>query len=197
MIVACLDLEGVLLPEIWIAVSKKTGIPELRLTTRDVPDYDALMKRRLAILKKNKITLRDIQSVIRTINPLPGAKKFLDDLRRETQVILLSDTYYEFSMPLMAKLGAPTLFCNTLKVNRAGYICGYVLRQRSGKEKSVRAMKRLNFTVRAAGDSYNDIAMLRAADEGIFYNPPPNIVKEHPEIPVAENYRELLRFLAK
>jgi phosphoserine / homoserine phosphotransferase len=195
MIMACLDVEGVLLPEIWIAISKKTGIPELRLTTRDIPDYDALMKRRLAILKKNKITLRDIQNVIATMKPLPGARKFLDDLRRKAQAILLSDTYYEFSMPLMAKLGAPTLFCNTLKVNRAGYLCDYVLRQRNGKEKSVRALKRLNFTVRAVGDSYNDIAMLRAADEGFLFNPPPNIVKEFPELHVAKSYRELLKFL--
>lgn len=197
MVINCLDVEGVLLPEIWIAVSKKTGIEELRLTTRDIPDYDVLMKRRLKILKEHKIKLSDIQRVIATLKPLPGAKAFLDELRRKTEVILLSDTYYEFAMPLMEKLGSPVLFCNTLKVDSKGYISGYVLRQKNGKEKSVRGLKKLNFTVRAVGDSYNDITMLKAADQGVLFNPPPNIVREYPELGVAKDYCALLRVLTR
>jgi len=195
MNVCCLDVEGVLLPEIWIAVSKKTGIAELKLTTRDIPDYDALMKRRIAILREHKIRLSQIQRIIAAMKPLSGAKAFLDKLRQSEQVFLLSDTYYEFAMPLMQKLGQPVLFCNTLEINSKGYITGYVMRQQNGKEKSVRALKDLNFTVRAVGDSYNDITMLQSADEGILFNPPPNIIKEFPEFQIAKNYQALLKIL--
>jgi phosphoserine/homoserine phosphotransferase len=195
MAVCCLDLEGVLVPEIWIRVSEKTKIKELRLTTRDIPDYDALMKRRLKILRENKIKLRDIQGVIAAIRPLPGAKAFLDKLRSERQTIILSDTYYEFAMPLMKKLGLPTLFCNWLETDRSGTITNYCLRQKNGKEKAVRGLKAIGFRVTAAGDSYNDITMLKAADKGVFFNPPANIVKECPEFLVAKNYRDLLEYL--
>ncbi|MBI4353062.1 MAG: bifunctional phosphoserine phosphatase/homoserine phosphotransferase ThrH [Candidatus Omnitrophica bacterium] len=191
--ICCLDLEGVLVPEIWIAVSERTKIPELRLTTRDIPDYDVLMKRRLGILKEHGIKLRDIQGVIASIRPLGGARAFLDRLRSKRQVIILSDTYYEFAMPLMKQLGYPALFCNELEVDRKGYIANYLLRQRSGKEKAVLALKKMGFKVFAAGDSYNDIAMLKAAHQGILFNPPPNIRKEHPEFQVAGNYEKLLR----
>lgn len=195
MNVSCLDLEGVLVPEIWIKVSEKTGIKELRLTTRDVPDYDVLMKRRLRILRDHHIKLRDIQAVISTIQPLPGAKKFLDKLREKSQVLILSDTYYEFAMPLMKKLGYPTLWCNWLSEDSKGYIANYHLRQRSGKEKAVISLKKLGFKVRATGDSYNDIAMLKRADKGILFNPPSNIVKEFKQFKIAKNYRELLGIL--
>lgn len=191
--ICCLDLEGVLVPEIWIAVSERTKIPELRLTTRDIPDYDVLMKRRLGILKEHGIKLRDIQGVIASIRPLGGARAFLDRLRSKRQVVILSDTYYEFAMPLMKQLGYPALFCNELEVDRKGYIANYLLRQRSGKEKAVLALKKMGFKVFAAGDSYNDIAMLKAAHQGILFNPPPNIRKEHPEFQVAGNYEKLLR----
>ena len=195
MNICCLDLEGVLVPEIWIRVSERTKIRELRLTTRDIPDYDALMKRRIGILKDHKIKLKDIQKVIASIDPLPGAKAFLDKLRGVAQTIILSDTYYEFSMPLMKKLGSPTLFCNTLKIDSRGYISDYVLRQQNGKEKSVMALKSLGFFVKAAGDSYNDVTMLQAAHEGVLYNPPPNIQKEYPQFPIAKHYKALLKIL--
>lgn len=195
MHICCLDLEGVLVPEIWIKVSEKTKIKELRLTTRDIPDYDALMKRRLEILREHGIKLRDIQKVISGVQPLPGAKSFLDHLRSEVQVIVLSDTYYEFSMPLMKKLGHPSLFCNWLQVDKAGFIVNYSLRQQNGKEKAVLGLKNLGFKVHAVGDSYNDITMLEAADKGVLFNPPANIVKEFPEFSVTKNYRELLKAL--
>ncbi|OIO39374.1 MAG: phosphoserine phosphatase [Candidatus Omnitrophica bacterium CG1_02_46_14] len=195
MAICCLDLEGVLVPEIWIKVSEKTKIKDLRLTTRDIPDYDALMKRRLAILRQNKIKLRDIQKVIASIQPLPGANAFLDKLRSLRQVIILSDTYYEFAMPLMKKLAFPTLFCNRLETDKDGFISRYLLRQTTGKEKAVQGLKTMNFRVHAAGDSYNDIAMLKAADKGVLFDPPPNIVKEFPQFSAAKNYKELAKFL--
>jgi phosphoserine/homoserine phosphotransferase len=195
MAICCLDLEGVLVPEIWIKVSEKTKIKELRLTTRDIPDYDVLMRRRLEILRENKIKLRDIQKVIASIEPLPGAKAFLDNLRSLRQVVILSDTYYEFAMPLMKKLKYPTLFCNWLETDKNGFISNYCLRHKSGKEKAVQGIKAMNFKVYAAGDSYNDIAMLKAADKGVLFNPPPNIVKEFSQFPVAKNYKDLITAL--
>ncbi len=191
-LICCLDLEGVLVPEIWIKVSEKTKIPALKLTTRDLPDYDALMKRRLLILREHKIRLADIQTIISTIDPLPGAKKFLDTLRKHSQAVILSDTYYEFAMPLMEKLGRPTLFCNNLIVDARGFISGYRLRQKNGKEKAVLALRGIGFRVHAAGDSYNDIAMLKAAQRGVLFDPPANIVKEFPGFKVAKNYKQLL-----
>jgi len=193
--ICCLDLEGVLVPEIWIAVAEEMEIGELRLTTRDVPDYDVLMKRRIAILRENNIRLRDIQRVIAGLKPLPGAKNFLARLRSRFQVIILSDTYYEFAGPLMKKLGEPTLFCNWLETDSRGFIVNYRLRQRNGKEKAVRGLKGLGFSVCAVGDSYNDLTMLKAADRGIFFKPPEKIKEEYPNFKVTRNYRELLKAL--
>ncbi len=195
MHICCLDLEGVLIPEIWIQVSEKTGIEKLRLTTRDIPDYDVLMKQRLALLRKEGIRLKEIQAVISKIKPLPGAKDFLNTLRSKSQVIILTDSYYEFVMPLMKQLSFPTVFCNTLSVDSEGFIADYHLRQKNGKEKAVRAFKQIGFKVKAAGDSYNDIAMQKAADEGVLFNPPRNIMKEFPEFKMAKNYKELLELL--
>ncbi len=195
MTICCLDLEGVLVPEIWIAVSKKTGIKDLRFTTRDIPDYDVLMQRRIKILKKEGIRLKDIQNVIAKIKPLSGAKAFLDRLRSEHQVIILSDTFEEFAKPLMKQLGMPTIFCNYLKVDRKGFISGYVLRQKNGKQNAVESLKRIGFEVRAAGDSYNDITMLKAADKGALFNPPANIRREFPKFKVTTNYSQLLSAL--
>ena len=194
-VICCLDLEGVLVPEIWIEVSKKTAIPGLRLTTRDVPDYDVLMRRRLAILRKERISLKDIRRVIASMRPLPGAQAFLDRLRAHSQVAILSDTYYEFAAPIMKKLGLPSLFCNRLQVDTKGFIENYRLRQAGGKEKAVRAFKALGFSVRAAGDSYNDTEMLKAADKGVLFNPPGNIAREFPRFKTAGNYRDLFKHL--
>lgn len=196
MIISCLDLEGVLVPEIWIEVSQKTGIDDLKFTTRDIPDYNVLMCRRLKILKKEKIRLKDIQNVIAKIKPLPGAKKFLNELRARHQAIILSDTFEQFAQPLMKQLGWPTLFCNTLKVDSRGFIAGYTLRQKDGKKKAVLNLQRTGFRVHAAGDSYNDITMLKAADKGVLFNPPANIVKEFPRFKVAKNYKALLNALS-
>jgi len=196
LIVCCLDLEGVLVPEIWIAVSKKTGIRELSLTTRDEPDYDKLMRRRLKILREHRIKLRDIQSVISKIELFSGAKAFLDKLRAARQVVILSDTYYEFAMPLMRKLGYPVLFCNWLSVDSKGYIADYHLRQKNGKEKSVRGLRNLGYKVYAAGDSYNDVTMLKAAGKGILFRPPAHIARQFPKFKIAKNYAELLDFFA-
>ena len=195
MIICCLDLEGVLVPEIWTQVSRKTGIRELRFTTRDIPDYDKLMKQRLRILREHKVSLKDIQNVIRKIAPLPGAKAFLDELRSRCQVIILSDTYEEFARPLMEKLGYPTLFCNDLMIDKKGFIAGYRLRQKNGKEKAVKALRRIGFRVHAAGDSYNDITMLKAADRGVLFNPPDSIRREFPGFGVVKNYKDLLAAL--
>ncbi|HSA59409.1 MAG TPA: bifunctional phosphoserine phosphatase/homoserine phosphotransferase ThrH [bacterium] len=191
MNLACLDLEGVLVPEIWISFAEKTGIRELRLTTRDVPDYDVLMKGRLKILAEHKFKLEDIQDVIGSLRPLDGAHEFLDWLRTEFQVVILSDTFYEFAMPLMKQLGYPTLFCHSLKVAPGGAIADYQLRIKDQKKLSVEAFRRLQFKVVAAGDSYNDTAMLAAAHQGILFCPPDNVKKEFPQFPVAENHKEL------
>ena len=187
---ACLDLEGVLLPEIWIAFAEKTGIEELKLTTREIPDYDELMQGRLKILNDNNLKLIDIQNVIKTLSPLAGAIDFLAWLKSEFQVIILSDTFYQFVGPLMQSLDYPTLFCNDLIVNSKGDITGYQLRQKDGKTKVVSALKKLNFKVIAAGDSYNDTGMLQEADAGILFCPPDNVIKEFPQFPVSRNYEE-------
>ena len=194
---ACLDLEGVLLPEIWIAFAEKTGIEELRLTTRDVPDYDQLMVGRLKILKENKLKLIDIENVIKTLTPLEGAKSFLDWLKSEFQVIILSDTFYQFARPLMGTLDYPTLFCHELITDNKGEIKGYRLRQPDGKTKAVSALKGLNFQVIAAGDSYNDIGMLKEADAGILFCPPENVIEEFPQFPVSRDYTEFKKIFLK
>jgi phosphoserine / homoserine phosphotransferase len=185
------DLEGVLVPEIWIAVAEKTGIERLRLTTRDIPDYDELMLGRIAILREQKLKLADIQSVIATLDPLPGALDYLEWARAHTQLIILSDTFYEFAAPLMLKLGHPTLFCNSLTIDHDGNIAGYQMRQEHGKRLAVAAFKSLQFQVVAIGDSYNDTAMLAAADAGILFRPPDAIAAEFPQFPVMREYAEL------
>ena len=190
-IVATLDLEGVFVPEIWINVAEKTGIEELRLTTRDIPDYDELMQRRLRILDERKITLPQIQDVIATLTPLPGAKEMLQWLHEHYQVIILSDTFYEFAHPLMRQLDFPSLFCHSLEVDAQGRITNYRLRMRDQKRASVEALRGLNFKVIAAGDSYNDTSMLKAAHAGILFKPPANVIKEFPQFPVTNNYDEL------
>jgi phosphoserine/homoserine phosphotransferase len=191
MEIACLDLEGVLVPEIWISFAERTGIEELRLTTRDVPDYEALMTRRLSILEQNNLRLTDIQKVIGEMSPLPGAPGFLDWLRERAQVVILSDTFYQFAAPLMRQLGWPTLFCNRLEIGEGGRISDYHLRQKDGKRQAVRAFHQLNFRVLAAGDSYNDTTMLAEADVGILFRPPDNVVAEFPHFPVTRTYDEL------
>ena len=196
MLIVCTDLEGVLVPEIWIDVARKTGIDELRLTTRDIPDYDVLMRKRLSLLERHGLKLKDITDVIDTMEPLSGAKAFLDWMRARTQVIIVSDTYEEFAKPLMAKLGWPTLFCNSLKIDTNGAIADYSLRQRDGKRHVVEALRNLNFEVLAMGDSYNDITMLQAAQHGLLFRPPPNIREQFPEIPVCEEYASVQRTLA-
>ena len=188
---ACLDLEGVLVPEIWIAFAKQTGIEKLRLTTRDIPDYDALMRGRLKILDEHKLKLEDIQKVIREIKPLEGAKDFLAWLKSEFQVIILSDTFYQFAGPLVAQLDYPALFCNELVAAGDGRITDYRLRQADGKTKAVAALQSMNFQVIAAGDSYNDTGMLKQADAGIFFRPPESITKEFPQFPVTHQYDEM------
>ena len=190
-VIACLDMEGVLTPEIWVNVSEKTKIPELRLTTRDEPNYDLLMKRRLKILDERKLTLKDIQAVIATLATLEGAKDFLAWLRARCQVIILSDTFEQFAAPLMRQLDYPTLFCNTLEVAPDGRIVNYHLRLPDQKQASVLALKNLNFRVVAAGDSYNDTSMLLAANAGIFFRPPAAIAAQFPQFPVTQTYAEL------
>jgi phosphoserine/homoserine phosphotransferase len=189
--IVCLDLEGVLVPEIWIAFSERTGIPELRRTTRDEPDYDKLMRGRLELLRRHRLGLPDIQRVIREMGPEPGAREFLDALRARYQVIILSDTFYEFAMPLMAQLGMPTLFCHRLETDASGFVVGYKLRMPDQKRASVRALKSIAFQVVAAGDSYNDTAMLSEAHAGILFRPPQNVVEEFPQFPVVRDYPSL------
>ncbi len=186
-----MDLEGVLVPEIWIAVAEQTGIDTLRLTTRDIPDYDQLMQGRLRILYEHQLTLADIQMVIGTLQPFPGAYEFLAWVRSRTQCIILSDTFYEFTAPLMVKLGYPTLFCNTLHVDQDNMLVGYCLRQTEGKYRAVRAFQDLGFRVIAIGDSYNDTAMLAAADLGILFRAPGNVIAEFPQFPVVHDYPTL------
>ena len=191
MQLVCLDLEGVLVPEIWIEFAERTGIPELRRTTRDEPDYDKLMKFRLNLLRQHKLGLRDIREVISGTRPMAGAKEFLDTLRRDFQVIILSDTFYEFAMPLMAQLGMPTLMCHKLEADANGMLVNYHLRMPNQKMEAVRRFKEINFKVIAAGDSYNDTAMLTEADAGILFCPPQNVINEFPQFPVTRNYAEL------
>lgn len=191
MNIICSDLEGVFVPEIWIGVSQKTGIEELKLTTRDISDYDLLMKRRLAILKANGIKLKDIQHVISTLNPLPGAIDFLDWARSFMQVVIVSDTFTEFAGPFMQKLGYPTIFCHNLITDSDNNIVGYTLRQKDAKRQVVSALQNLNYKVIGIGDSYNDLSMLRQADTGILYNPPENIRNENPDMRVAMSFEEL------
>ena len=189
--VACLDLEGVLVPEIWINVAERTGIAALRRTTRDEPDYDKLMRGRLAILDEHHLGLPDIQAVIDGMAPLDGALAFLDWLRSRTQVIILSDTFAQFAQPLMRKLGWPTLFCNALEVEPSGRIAGYKLRIADGKRRAVEALRAIAFRTVAAGDSYNDTTMLATADAGILFRPPANVVADFPQFPVTTTYDDL------
>jgi phosphoserine/homoserine phosphotransferase len=191
VIVACLDLEGVLVPEIWINVAERTGIEELRLTTRDEPDYDVLMKGRLRILAENGLGLSDVQKVIAQMSPLEGADRFLDWLRERFQVLILSDTFYEFAEPLMRQLGFPTLFCHSLGVDDQGRVVDYFIRLPDQKRRTVMALRELEFRVIAAGDSYNDTTMLGAADAGILFRPPDNVIREFPQFPVTRTYEEL------
>jgi len=195
MYLVCSDLEGIFTPEIWINVAEITGIEELRLTTRDISDYDVLMKKRLAILDEHKLKLKDIQAVIAKMKPIDGALDFLNWLRTIVPLIIVSDTYVEFAGPLMAKLGQPTLFCNTLSVNGNGAISGYNLRQQDGKKMVAQALKSLNYEVIAVGDSYNDITMLQTADHAILYRPPDNVKDEYCDFPTAYNYAELKKLL--
>ena len=191
MKIVCLDLEGVLVPEIWIEFSQRTGIPELRRTTRDEPDYDKLMKFRLNLLREHKLGLPDIQKVIAEMGPMPGAREFLDQLREDYQVVILSDTFYEFAHPLMRQLGWPTLFCHCLEVGADGMVNNYRLRMPEQKREAVKRFREMNFTVVAAGDSYNDTAMLGTAHAGILFHPPENVIREFPQYPVTMNYAEL------
>ena len=195
MKIVCTDLEGVLVPEIWINVALKTGIEELKLTTRDISDYDVLMKKRLDILAQHNLKLKDITDVIDTMAPLDGAVEFLDWLRSTTQVIIVSDTFKEFAKPLMAKLKWPTLFCNSLEIDAQGAVVGYRLRQNDGKRHVALSLQQLNFEVIAMGDSYNDISMLRTAQHGILFCPPDNVIAEFPQFPVTRDYAMLRQTL--
>lgn len=195
MYIICSDLEGVFVPEIWINVAKKTGIEELKLTTRDISDYNVLMKKRLGILKEHNLKLDDIQSVIKKIDPLPGAVNFLNWIRENYQIIIVSDTFVEFASPLMEKLGRPTLFCHSLIVEPDGSISGYTLRQKDGKRKVVQALKSLSYQVLAFGDSYNDITMLQEADASFLFRPPENVIKEFPDIRPTEDYDQLKEWI--
>ena len=195
MHIVCLDLEGVLVPEIWIAFSEASGIPELRRTTRDEPDYDKLMKWRLGILREHGLGLADIRRVISTVDPLPGAKEFLDRLRAETQVLILSDTFTQFGMPLMAKLGWPTLLCNELLVGEDGMITDYSIRVKKSKLSTVRALQSVGYDTIAAGDSYNDLDMIRASAAGFLFRSPETIRRENPDLPACETYEELFSLI--
>jgi len=188
---ACLDLEGVLIPEIWIAFAEETGIEELKATTRDIPDYDVLMKQRLRILDENGLTLPQIQDTTSRLSPLEGAREFIDWLRERFQVVILSDTFYEFAAPLMKQLGYPTLLCHKLEVNEQGRITDYTLRQRDPKRQSVRAFQLLNYRVIATGDSYNDTTMLTQAESGILFHAPQNVIEEFPQFPAVHSYEDL------
>ena len=192
MNIVCLDMEGVLVPEIWIAFSQASGIPELRRTTRDEPDYDKLMKWRLGILKEHGLGLKEIQAVIARIDPLPGAREFLDKLRSETQVVILSDTFEQFAKPLMEKLGWPTIFCNTLEVGENGEITGYKMRCEKSKLTTVKALQSMGFDTIAAGDSFNDLAMIQASKAGFLFKSTDAIKAAHPELPAFEEFGELL-----
>lgn len=192
MNIVCLDMEGVLVPEIWIAFAEASGIPELRRTTRDEPDYNKLMNWRLGILREHGLGLTEIQKVIATIDPLPGAKDFLDALRRETQVIILSDTFEQFAMPLMEKLGFPALFCNTLEVAPSGEITGFTMRIQQSKLTTVRALQSIGFETIAAGDSYNDLGMIRASKAGFLFKSTEKIKADNPDLPAFDEFSDLL-----
>lgn len=196
MYIVCSDLEGVFVPEIWVNVSKNTGIDELKLTTRDISDYNILMNRRLELLKKYGLTLRDVQNVISLLKPLTGALEFIDWLRAKTQFIVVSDTFSEFADPLLRQLGRPTLFCHHLTTDTEGNITDYNLRQNDGKMHVVEALQSLNYKVIAIGDSYNDISMLRKSDYGILYNPPQSVADEHPDLKVVKTYASLKRIIS-
>ena len=193
MFVTCLDLEGVLVPEIWIAFSKASGIPELSKTTRDEPDYDKLMKWRLGILKEHGLGLKEIQETIATINPMPGAKEFLDELRSFTQVIIISDTFQEFASPLMKKLGMPTIFCNSLEVAEDGEITGFKMRCDHSKLSTVKALQSIGFETIASGDSYNDLEMIKASKAGFLFKSTDKIKADNPDLPAFENYDDLMK----
>lgn len=196
-VITCLDMEGVLFPEIWLGLADKVGLQDLRLTTRDIADYDVLMKKRLDVLRAHHITIHDIHEVVRGISPLPGVQEFMAWLRPRSQVIILSDTFYEFVQPLMEKLQFPTIFCHSLGIDGEGMITNYFLRQKDQKRKAVSALKNLGFKVLAGGDSYNDVSMLQEADAGFFFCPPDSIVQDYPQFPVAKTYQEFQEHFAR
>ena len=197
MNIVCLDMEGVLVPEIWISFAEASGIPELRRTTRDEPDYDKLMHFRLDILRRNNLGLSGIQDVISRIEPLPGARDFLDRLREKTQVIILSDTFTQFAGPLIKKLGMPTIFCNSLEVDGSGTITGYRMRVKNSKLATVKALQSIGFDTIAAGDSFNDLAMIQASKAGFLFRSTPQIRAEHPELPAFEEFDDLFRAICE
>ena len=197
MELACLDLEGVLIPEIWIEFANKTGIEELKATTRDIPDYDVLMKQRLRILDEHGYKIQDIQEVIATLSPLEGAKEFIDWLRERFQVVILSDTFYQFAQPLMRQLGFPTLLCHNLITDEDGKITDYKLRQVDPKRQSIRAFQLLNYRCISAGDSYNDTTMLKQAEAGILFKSPQNVIDEFPQFPAVHEYEDLKKEFLK
>lgn len=197
MNIVCLDMEGVLVPEIWIAFAEESGIPELKKTTRDEPDYNKLMKYRLDILKEHGLGLREVQATIAKIDPMPGAKEFLDELRELTQVIILSDTFTQFAGPLMKKLGMPTIFCNTLEVADSGEITGFRMRIDKSKLSTVKALQSIGFETIAAGDSYNDLGMIQASKAGFLFKSTDKIKADYPELPAFEEYGELLEAIKK
>ena len=197
MNIVCLDLEGVLVPEIWIAFAKASGIPELKRTTRDEPDYDKLMNWRLGILKEHGLGLKEIQETIATIDPIPGAKEFLDELRKTTQVIIISDTFTQFAAPLMEKLGWPTIFCNSLEVAENGEITGFKMRIENSKYTTVKALQSIGYETIASGDSYNDLGMIQASKAGFLFKSTEQIKNDHPELPAFEEYDELLAAIKK
>ena len=197
MNIVCLDLEGVLVPEIWVAFAEETGIPELKKTTRDEPDYDKLMKWRLGVLKEHGLGLKEIQETIEKIQPLPGAKEFLDELRSFSQVILISDTFAEFASPLMEKLGRPTLFCNSLEVSGNGEITGYRMRVENSKYSTVKALQSIGFETIASGDSHNDLGMIKASKAGFLFKSTEQIKKDNPELEAYETYEQLMEAIKK
>jgi phosphoserine / homoserine phosphotransferase len=190
MEIVCLDLEGTLVPEIWIAFAEKTGIPQLRITTREEPDYDKLMNYRMDILREHHLTLKDIQDVIATIKPMDGALEFLNKVREITQVVILSDTFKEFASPLMRQLGWPTILCNSLKIDKDNMLTGITLRQTDGKRKAIEAFRSINYRTFAAGDSYNDLTMIHAADAGCLFRAPQKILEEEPDLKICNTYEE-------
>lgn len=196
-VMTCLDMEGVLFPEIWLGLADKVGLEELRLTTRDISDYDVLMKKRLDVLRTHGITIYDIHEVVRGISPLPGVPEFMAWLRQRSQVIILSDTFYEFVQPMMEQLQFPTIFCHTLETNEEGFITDYFLRQKDQKKHAVSALKNIGFRVLAGGDSYNDVSMIQEADAGFFFCPPDAIIQEYPQFPVARTYDEFQALIGR